>query len=267
MFSDLHMHSTFSDGALAPSELVDRVVRAGISCMSLTDHDTVGGLSEAEEACKVAGIRFIPGVEISTMIDQSEVHLLGYAYDRGVKELGLFLEEQRQRRRSRITEFISTLKGAGVSMGDVTIDENRAGALGRPHVARMIVDGGSAASVAEAFEKYLVPGTPTFVPRLMPTPSEAIDVIHASGGVVSVAHPGDFTPHRVMMLLIDAGLDGIEVNHPSHDTRLVAYYSELADKHGLFRTGGSDFHGWREGDEENLGRIGMDWDLPSKFNS
>lgn len=262
MRSDLHMHSNYSDGALSPTALVGRVVRAGIERMSLTDHDTMAGHSEARAACTQAGILFVSGVEISALVGSDEVHLLGYGCDSETTLLTDFLEIQRKTRGRRITEFVRSLGREGVDISGSDIGTRGAGTIGRPHVAKAIVEAGAADSIQEAFEKYLKPGTATFVPREMPSAAETIDIIRKSGGIASLAHPGEYTSNENILKLIEYGLNAIEVVHPSHDERLRSYYSELAEKHGLLRTGGSDFHGWRPGDDENLGRSVIDWEFP-----
>jgi len=256
------MHSTFSDGALQPADLVATISRAGIECMSLTDHDTVSGINQAREACKDAGILFIPGVEVSTLIDGGEVHLLGYNFNLEAETLLKFLDEQRSRRWTRIIEFQQRLVRAGVPISEIEFSNEGENTVGRPHLANAIVAAGGADSINEAFDRYLLPGTATFVPRELPSAAEAIDIIHDSGGIVSLAHPGDYISNQTVLNLIETGLDAIEITHPSHDERLVTYYSDLADRYDLYRTGGSDFHGWRTGDEENLGRFVVDWELP-----
>jgi len=262
MISDLHTHSTFSDGALRPVDLVAALSRAGIECISLTDHDTVAGLAQTRKACETAGIRFVPGVEISAQINGEEVHLLGYGFNPQSESLLKFLNIQGERRLTRITEFQRRLVEAGVPISAVDFDGESRSTVGRPHLANAIIAAGAARSIREAFDTYLMPGTATFVPRILPSASESIEKIHASAGIVSLAHPGDYISNQTVLGLIGIGLDAIEVKHPAHDQRLSDYYTDLAVRHNLFCTGGSDYHGWRSGEEENIGRFSMDWELP-----
>ncbi len=260
------MHSTFSDGALGPVDLVAAISRARIECMSLTDHDTISGIQEARAACVKAGLLFVPGVEISTLVDGSEVHLLGYGYDPEKPALLEFLDEQRRRRRTRIVEFHDRLVRAGVPISDIEYGDEQ-GTVGRPHLANAIIAAGGADSIQDAFQTYLVEGTATFVPRDLPTAGAAIHIIHDSGGIISLAHPGDFISNQTVLSLIESGLDAIEVTHPAHDERLVNYYTDIAARYDLYRTGGSDFHGWSSDDEESLGQFIMDWELPPNILS
>jgi len=235
--------------------------------MALTDHDTMAGIVDARTACEIAGILFITGVEISTWVNGGEVHLLGYGFEEGDEDLVLFLDNQRQKRRDRIHEFVDRLAAEGINIREqmeAQYDNQVEGsALGRPHLARALISIGEATDIQDAFERLLRPGTPTFVPRKLPGEEEVIGAVHAAGGIVSLAHPGDHTRHSSVLSLIQSGLDAIETHHPSHDQRLTDYYTQLAGQHGLETTGGSDFHGSRERDHDNLGQFVMSGKLPA----
>jgi predicted metal-dependent phosphoesterase TrpH len=258
--ADLHMHSTASDGRLSPDALVAEAVHGGLDLVSLTDHDTILGWHAFEQAARAAGLACIPGVEISARQAGVEVHLLGYGFDPGHPVLSGFLTLQQQRRNERAHEFLRLLKLAGILPRDAALQQVPAGtSWARPHIARLLMDHGSVGSMDEAFEQYLVSGTETFVPKPLPSGEEAIDVIHAAGGIIGLAHPGHHVPHQVVLGLIEAGLDAIETVHPSHDRMLTGYYASLAERFGLLMTGGSDYHA-RKGHREQ--RLGERWFTP-----
>lgn len=258
--ADLHMHSTASDGKLSPGDVVRAATLAGAEFISLTDHDTVAGLEEARTAATTAGIEFVKGVEISAR-QEVEVHLLAYGFDETGGPLGGLLAEQLVARRRRGETFVRVLIEAGALPGSAALDKaGESGArtsIARPHIADLLVEHGTVADRREAFDLFLTEQADTFVPKPMPSGSDVLDAVHASGGIVSLAHPGHGVPHRVVLALIQGGLDAIEVVHPSHDEMLETYYRELAERHGLLATGGSDFHEENGREGRYLGRMGF----------
>jgi predicted metal-dependent phosphoesterase TrpH len=266
LVTDLHMHSTCSDGTFTPTALVEIVAAKGIECMALTDHDTMAGLVEAQRSCSQAGLKFITGVEISTYVQGGEVHLLGYGFEAGNADLDRFLERQRIKRRERIYEFVDRLANSGMNIREEMeaqyAIQDEGSALGRPHLARALIAIGAAVDIQDAFDRLLRPGTATFVPRMLPSEEEVLGAVHAAGGIVSLAHPGDHMRHAAVISLVKNGLDAIETHHPSHDQRLRDYYTQLAGQFGLETTGGSDFHGSRDRDHQNLGHVVMHGSLP-----
>lgn len=258
--ADLHMHSTASDGRLAPDALVAEAVHGGLDLVSLTDHDTILGWHAFEQAARAAGLACVPGVEISARQSDVEVHLLGYGFDPGHPVLTEFLALQQERRNERAREFLRLLKLAGSLPAEAALEQAPAGtSWARPHIARLLMDHGSVESMDQAFEQYLVSGTETFVPKPLPSGAEAIDIVHAAGGIIGLAHPGHHVPHHVVLGLVEAGLDAIETVHPSHDRMLTGYYASLAERFGLLMTGGSDYHA-RKGHREQ--RLGERWFTP-----
>jgi len=261
--ADFHLHTHYSDGRYSPEQVVQKAAKAGLEGLAITDHDTAGGIDEARSACLKANIEFVSGAEISTALSDDEIHVLAYNFDPEYESLRGLFESQQERRLQRALEFISVLRKNGV---DLAPDEelalgvgNGGEAIGRPHIARMIVASGAAASMDDAFGEYLVPGSPTFVPKSFPGVEEVLKLVREAGGVSILAHPGHMTSHADLIKLIDLGLDGVEVVHPSHDKVLQKYYGELADRLKLIATGGSDYHGWQRGDEENLGTYFVHW--------
>ncbi len=244
---DLHLHTTASDGRLSPAELVARVAAAGITTMSVTDHDTVAGLAEVGVEAAARGIRLVPGIEITSTADGRDVHLLGYFFDPGSAPLLAFLEGQRAMRVSRVREIGARLALLGMPIDVealVTAAAARPGSsIGRPQIARALVGAGHVGSIQEAFDRWLANGRPAYVARTGPSPAAVVDVVHAAGGVASFAHPAVTKRDELIRPLADHGLDAIEVYHSDHLPEHERDYRGLAARLGLLVSGGSDFHG------------------------
>lgn len=244
---DLHLHTTASDGRLAPDALVRRVHAAGITVMSVTDHDTVAGLADARRAAERAAIRLVDGIEVTAVHHGRDVHVLGYFFDAEDPRLRAFLEAQRARRVDRLREMGTRLARLGAAVdveAPIAAAAGRPGtSVGRPALARALMDAGHVSSIHEAFERYLGTGRPAFVPRAAPTPEEVLAMIHEAGGMASMAHPGVTARPDVMAALVEQGLDAIEVHHSDHPPEKRRELQEYAAAHGLLVTGGSDFHG------------------------
>lgn len=255
------MHSNASDGAFPPAHLVKTAVAIGLSGIALTDHDTLAGIEEAGTAAAAVGLGFLPGVEISAQAEGHEVHLLAYGFRVGDSGLKDFLEQQREARRERAIRFLRVLEDAQLLPSGTRLPDHDA--IARPHLAGLLVAHGSAVNIQDAFVRYLIPGTPTYVDKPLPDGKDVIHTVHTADGVVSLAHPGHATPHRVVLALLAAGLDGLEVSHPAHDDMLETYYREQAATHGLFCTGGSDFHRPERG---HMGSNGLK-ELPARLRT
>jgi predicted metal-dependent phosphoesterase TrpH len=244
---DLHAHSTASDGAHSPTFGVETAFRAGLSAFALTDHDTLGGIPEAQQAADAVGLRLVPGVELSVHQDETEVHLLGL-HIRDVTEMQDRLELYRSRRRDRAAEIVSKLAAIGVPLTmDGVLEAAAGGAVGRPHVAKALIAAGHVKDNREAFDRYLAAGRPAYVEKERLEVGEGIALIHDAGGIAVVAHPGADGRRERIEPLIALGLDGLEVRHPSHsgeDTRRIAALAEFFD---LVPSGGSDWHGAMQG--------------------
>ncbi len=244
---DLHTHSTASDGRCGPRELVARAAAAGVTTLALTDHDTVAGCAEAADACAGSGLRFVPGIEITAVLANADVHVLGYFIETRSSALLRFLSEQRRRRLHRVREMVGRLGRYGIMLDAEAILQpglDDAGlAAGRPWIARALVDGGFVASTDEAFDRWLARGRPAFVPRMGPVPAETFVRIHEAGGIASLAHPGLTGIDEWIPEFVDAGLDAIEAYHSRHDADTAARYVRLASDLHVLVTGGSDFHG------------------------
>jgi 3',5'-nucleoside bisphosphate phosphatase len=242
---DLHAHTTASDGALAPRDLVRTAVRHGVRVLAVTDHDSTGGLAEAmEEAAQHPPLTIVPGLEINCDVDGGEVHVLGYYVDHEAPWFQDFLREQRAERRARIYRLAERLGELGLPIDPeevfAIVGE---GAPGRPHVAQVMVQRGYVKSVREAFDRYLRTNGPAAVARRRVTPAEAIAIIQRARGVPVLAHPGVTGLDAIIPDLIAAGLMGIEAYYNEHSALQTAGYLEMCRAHDLIATGGSDFHG------------------------
>jgi len=243
---DLHLHTTASDGLCEPAVLVDLAWRAGIRTMSVTDHDTISGCDAVAAECAPAGIEFVAGIEITAVRVVTDVHVLGYFIDRGSPALLDFLAAQRRQRIDRVRLMIDRLADFGVRLdADAILQPGVADtgkAAGRPWIARALVAGGHVKTTNEAFDRWLSRGRPAFVPRVGAMPEEVFTRIHEAGGVASLAHPGLLGCDQWISGFVTAGLDAIEVYHSRHDSDATVRYQQLAARHNLGISGGSDYH-------------------------
>jgi hypothetical protein len=249
-YIDLHLHTTFSDGALTPTQLVHHALRAHLRAIAITDHDTVDGNAEALAEGRTRGLEVIPGVELSIAYPQGELHILGYYIDHLDPELHVALRHLREHRRRRNPEIIRKLDGLGIRL-DLEVIRKKAnnGNVGRPHIAAAMVASGYVRSVKEAFNLYLRKDGPAYVPKEMLTPSEGIQLVRRVGGVPVLAHPHTLEITQPAALadfiaeLKAAGLGGIEAYYLSDGRCPSELYRDLARQLDLCLTGGSDFHG------------------------
>ena len=259
-FVDLHAHSTASDGSCSPTVLVEEAKRLGLAAVALTDHDTLDGIAEAQSAADRLGIRLVVGVELSAVEQDDETHVLGL-HVAEADELQHRLVDLKQMRRTRAERIVARLNELGVRIGfDDVLECAAGGALGRPHVARALVNGGWAMDFRDAFDRYLGNGRPAYVGKDRLPIAEAFDMIHRARGLAILAHPGGSGKRERIESLVKLGLDGLEVMHPSHSAEDVARLGALADFFGLVRSGGSDWHGATEGNRV-LGKleVPMEW--------
>jgi predicted metal-dependent phosphoesterase TrpH len=244
---DLHMHTTASDGRLNAAELVARADQAGLTTISVTDHDTIAALEDVTTAAKPKGIRVISGIEITAIDHGRDVHMLAYFFDPASVPLGALLHSQRALRVMRVREIANTLAGLNLPIDVESVllaaAARPGSSVGRPQIAREMVRAGHVPSVQEAFDRWLATGRPAFVPRTGPSPADVIETIHAAGGLASFAHPGVTRRDELIKPLVDRGLDAIEVYHSDHTAEDVAEYRRLVDRLGTLVSGGSDFHG------------------------
>ncbi len=250
---DLHLHTTASDGSLPPEQVIVLAQAAGVSALAITDHDTVEGLPRAIEVGANAGIEVIPGIELSARYGpggpQGEIHILGYFLDWKDAGLHAALGRFRATRHARNPRIIEKLNALGL---DITYEEVKALAgtesVGRPHIARVLMEKEYVTSAKEAFDRYLSAGAAAYVPRELPEPADAIAVIRAAGGVPVLAHPSwleraDQSIYKICERMKGEGLRGVEVHYSTHRPEQTAQYLETARRLDLLVTGGSDFHG------------------------
>lgn len=256
---DLHMHTTASDGRSTPAQLVADVVARGITTMAVTDHDTTGAWDDTSAAAATAGVRCVPGIEITAVADGKDVHMLGYFIDCHHPELVGFLERQRIDRKRRVLEIADRLAhlGVPVNLDAAALAAGKGRALGRPVVAAALIAAGHVADIKEAFDTYLSEGKPGFIERVGIAPVEVVALVARAGGLCSMAHPGKTNKDHLIPDLVAAGMPAIEVHHPEHDAATTSRYRELADRFNLIATGGSDYHGPGSGRDEAFGRISL----------
>ena len=259
-FVDLHTHSTASDGTLPPGQVIEAAARCGLKALALTDHDTVGGIAGAREAGERLGIRVIAGVELSAFQDDHEVHVLALHLSQVeiLEKRLLELRAQRYTRAEKIVEKLNTL-GIPLTLDEVLLQSN-GGAVGRPHVARALIARGVVHDFRDAFMRYLGGNGSAFVPKDKLSIEDAIVIAHEAGALAIWAHPGDGGRRDRLEPLVAAGLDGIEIRHPSHTGEDIKRLQALTDFFGLVPSGGSDWHGATEGPR----RLGM-MNVPSEW--
>lgn len=242
---DLHSHSRASDGQHPVPEVAALAAAAGVGVWALSDHDTVAGLPVAAEAAARHGLRLVPGIELSTFIDRREIHVLGHFIDpasAAIRDFQALLEEKR---RVRMGEIVQKLAEVGVAVLPEDIEKHTGGKLlGRPHVARALVDRGYVSTVKEAFDRWLGEGKPAYVGRYRLEAKDAIALVRGAGGVATIAHPGLSKVERGDLLrLREWGLSGVEVAHPEQNPSVRDKFRRLAAELDLVPTAGSDFHG------------------------
>ena len=241
------MHSTASDGSRSPADVVRAAKAAGLVAIALTDHDSVAGLAEAQVAGAECGVRIVNGVELSAVEGDAETHLLGL-HLQNVHLLDAELRGLREMRERRGQQIVDKLVGLGVQITfDDVLVQAGGGAVGRPHVARALVEDGWATDTRDAFDRYLGAGRPAYVAKEQLGMADAIAMIHAVGGLAVLAHPGGAGTCERLTALRASGLDGVEVKHPGHSPSDTARLRTLTEQLGMVASGGSDWHGAAEG--------------------
>ena len=259
MPSDLHIHSTFSDGKDTPAEIVEAAKAAGLRYISITDHDSVEAVTELYESGHyLAGsLRIIPGVGFSTGDGQHEVHILGYNIDIYDARLQEKLEEISEARWIRFTEIVERLKNLGYEIGETEVltDEGLCKAVGRSHVARVLVKKGYFDSIRTCFDQLLRRGQPAYVPHFRISPEDLIALIKGAGGIPVLGNPKGLDDDAYVQDLIALGIEGLEVFYPTYDRADTQHYMGVAQKHGLLVSGGSDYRGFAGRDPDMIGKF------------
>ena len=259
MPSDLHIHTTFSDGRNTPEEIMEAAKAAGLRYISITDHDSVEGVTELYESGHISSgsLRVIPGVGFSTGDGGHDVHILGYnidIYDAGLQEK---LEEISEARWTRFTKIVELLRGLGYEIGETEVltDEGMCKAIGRSHVERVLVKKGYFDSVRTCFDQLLKRGQPAYVPHFRVSAEELISLIRGAGGIPVLANPKSVGDETIIMTLVGQGLQGVEAFYPTYDRQDTQHYLDVAQKYGLLVSGGSDYRGFPGRGTEKIGQF------------
>jgi predicted metal-dependent phosphoesterase TrpH len=250
MKTDLHIHTYFSDGVYSPEKIVDLAIDAGLETIAITDHDNVMAYDVANQYLKDENkqdkLQVIRGVEVNTLHQGKEVHILGYFMNVEDSDFRELLKSQQHARVEQTHEIINLLakkEGIRIKYEDITKQVAQGGSIGRPHIAKAITAVGGTGSVIEAYAKYINDNSQVYVPRKTVTPFDAVEIIYDAGGIPVIAHPHDIDiAESLIKELMNYGLRGIEAYHRKHSPACVEYFSSMAEELGLFVTGGSDFH-------------------------
>lgn len=252
MKSDLHVHTNYSDGVFSPEKIVDAAIEAGLDVVALTDHDNILSYEIAVDYVKQLEnenkktIKIIQGIEVNTIYQNSEIHILGYFMDTKNSDFKDLIKSQQQARVKQTKEIIELLnkkEGINIKYENIISQVAPGGSIGRPHIAKAITSVGGTSSVMEAYGKYINDNSSVYVQRKTVTPHEAVEIIYDAGGIPVIAHPHDLDGAKELIEdLMHCGLRGIEAYHRKHSPAIVEYFSSMAEELGLIVTGGSDFH-------------------------
>jgi predicted metal-dependent phosphoesterase TrpH len=240
---NLHIHTRCSDGGFSPNYIMEKAQQSNIDIISITDHDSVEAYSHALKSH--IPVRLLPGIELSSTLDGSDVHILGYGIDVKNQPLLEILDWMKDGRKTRAQKMLQKLTKLGISIPfeNVLAFAGEMKLIVRPHIAQALVEGKHCRNKQEAFDKFIGNDSPAYVPKPILSSADAIRYIHNAGGVAIVAHPGKLRKLDYLYTLVDVGLDGVEVWHPDHNELLMREFHEFCAKNGLLQTGGSDFHG------------------------
>lgn len=258
--ADLHIHTTASDGLLTPEEVVQWAIHKKLRAVAITDHDTVKGIQPAMKASSELKLEIIPGIEFSSEHMEEEIHILGYYIDYNNTWLQSKLDEMYQSRYERAIKMIDKLKAIGIAISLEQVQRiAEQGTIGRPHIARAMIEKGYIDNIKDAFKQYIGKDGPAYVERYRISCQEAIDIIKQLGGVPVLAHPGLINYTEYIREILDMGIEGIEVYHSKHDNENMRYALRLAAEKELLITGGSDCHGMFLNDQPILGNVWVDY--------
>lgn len=252
MKSDLHIHTNYSDGVFSPEKIVNAAIDANLDVIALTDHDNILSYCVAQNYIQKLKnenkktIEVIQGIEVNTMFQDYEIHILGYFMDTENSDFQALIKSQQQARVKQTKEIVALLnkkEGIKVNFEDIKNQVAEGGSIGRPHIAKAITSAGGTTSVIEAYAKYINDNSSVYVKRKTVTPHDAVEIIYDAGGIPVIAHPHDLDhAESLIKNLMHYGLRGIEAYHRKHSPAIVEYFSSMAEELGLIVTGGSDFH-------------------------
>jgi predicted metal-dependent phosphoesterase TrpH len=251
---DLHVHTYYSDGLLSPKEVLLMAKNAGLKGVGIVDHDTVEGLPEAEMAAKELGLVVVPGVELSSQHMGRDIHILGYFIDTAHPRFKEYIELFQNERYHRAEKMVKKLNGMGVQISMKEVEGKASGrSIGRPHIAEILTEKGYVETFQEAFYRFIGYGSKAYEEKYRISPNEAISLVAECKGLSFLAHPSPIIDDKLILELIKAGLDGIEIVHPKLTDSRTLFLQRVAQNHGLLVSGGSDCHGGRNG----IASIGM----------
>lgn len=265
IIADLHIHSNYSDGKHSISEIIQKAIQKKLSIISITDHDTIDGVKEAIKIGASKGVTVIPGVEVSSEIEEQEVHILGYFIDIDNNDLKYYLAEFKKERQERAERILKNLQSMGI---DLTIDDvlqfSESKPITRPHIAAALIDKKIVGSYYEAFYKFLGDYSSTYEKKKHASIEVVIDLIKSCGGISILAHPYNLSDGKISKI-IRSGIDGIETEHPTIKKIFKEYLRKLIIANSLIETGGSDFHGGLRKDDANFGKFGLSLEQVEKL--
>ena len=260
--TDLHIHTTYSDGILTPLEVLEWAKKKNLTDIAITDHDTTEGVAEAIKAGAPLGINVIPGIELSCEEQGQEVHILGYFLDYKSLKLKNFTETLKQARIERNVKIIEKLNKLTIDISLEDVEEiSKEGNMGRPHIAKALIKKGIVDTVDGAFKIYLGRNKPAYVERFKVTTKEGIDFIHSLGGVAVIAHPGLIQDKKVLNYVLNQDIDGVEAIHCKHTDEQTKYFSDISKELNLIETAGSDCHGYLDNGIPQLGEFFTNQDV------
>jgi predicted metal-dependent phosphoesterase TrpH len=264
-FADLHLHTIFSDGTCTPSELLLACEKAGLSCIAVTDHDNTSAIAPILEAAADSQIEVLPGIELSCEYNGQEIHILGYLIDYRNPDLSRKLKELKNIRIRRVYQIADKLKELGMNLDPQSVFKiSGTGTVGRLHIARAMEKAGLVRDVREAFQKYIGDKCPAYVLGFKLSPAAAIKLITEAGGIAILAHPYLIENDELIMDFLGMGLMGLEVYYPEHSQGMINFYLEIAKKHNLLITGGSDCHGLAK-PQVRVGSIKIPYELVERL--
>lgn len=253
---DLHLHTSCSDGSLSPVQTVAEALRLGLAMIAITDHDTISGVRPAQEAARNTPLIVVSGIELNSDYKGSEVHVLGYGVDLDSPALDRARGTMTAGRHERNLAILERLRELEMPLDLEQVKEIAQGeVIARPHIARAMVNAGYVSSTQEAFDRYLAKNGPAFFERISLTPPEACRAVLESGGIPVLAHPAKVTYRELLPDLLAAGIVGMEAYHPDHTSFQRRQVLEVAQKHNLLITGGSDSHGSESNRDRGIGSI------------
>lgn len=268
-YADLHIHTNASDGILTPAEVVEWAQKKKLRAISITDHDTVFGIDKALESNKNNNyLEIIPGVELNTDFYGEEIHILGYFIDYNDTNLLNILKKMQQSRYERALKIINKLNNLDINISMDQIKRISEGnSIGRPHIARAMIESGYINNIKSAFDNYIGKGRPAYEERFKLESKKAIEIINKIGGVAVLAHPGLIKNKAIISSLINIGIQGIEVYHTKHDYDTIRYLNNIAKEKKLLITGGTDCHGIMVNNEPILGNVTIDYNKVIKLKN